>query len=109
MGEQQDCHGSDLLQDRIATVERVVCKVLLGQPELALESLGLAEGAAVPRCNSIELLWCIRTAYRSHRPSTKCLGCHIRDFDHTAPSRHNPHGAPLHVSQEPSALLCQLQ
>ncbi|DBB13664.1 TPA: hypothetical protein ACH3X3_000683 [Trebouxia sp. C0006] len=38
-----------LPKDRIATVERVVCKVLLGQPESALETLGLAEGAAVPR------------------------------------------------------------
>ncbi len=68
------------LQDRIATVERVVCKVLLGQPESALESLGLAEGAAVPRCNIIVLFQCIRPACLCYRPSTECLCCCICGF-----------------------------
>lgn len=34
------------MQDRKATVERVVCKMLLGQPESALEALGLSESSA---------------------------------------------------------------
>ncbi len=106
MGEQQDC---TCMQDRIATVERVVCKVLLGQPESALENLGLAEGAADPRCNMTVLVQCIRPACLCHRPSTECLCCSIYGFGHSAPSTHNSHGAPLHVCQDSTALLCQLQ
>lgn len=34
------------LQDRNAVVERVVCKVLLGQPESGLEALSLSESTA---------------------------------------------------------------
>lgn len=34
------------MQDRNAVVERVVCKVLLGQPESGLEALNLSESTA---------------------------------------------------------------
>ena len=36
------------MQDTNVTVERVVCKVLLGQPESALDTLRLTDGGAAP-------------------------------------------------------------
>lgn len=47
------CKHWACLQDRSATVERVVCKVLLGQPESALEALSLAESTPASSQRSV--------------------------------------------------------
>ncbi len=98
------------LQDRIATVERVVCKVLLGQPESALESLGLAEGAAVPRCN---MTVCLFSVYAPSVCATDpALSVSAAPYVAlTIQHRlHVPHTLLLCMFfQDSTALLCQLQ
>ena len=100
------------MQDRKATVERVVCKVLLGQPESALEALGLSESGTGNLNQRPVIVQCCpmhRTSQGPPTPHTCLLVCPRATFYHNCTPavclQHSDSLLTLYCSKLPDATL----